>query len=100
MGITAGAGVSQPRLYQTVPSAAITQAEQQDRYLASNELERLTTFYRDGQKRLEIAAVIAANYESIVSRAASRIFTGGAAMSYLEKPPEDNTITMDEKEAY
>lgn len=100
MGITSGAGVSQPRLYQTVPSATITRAEQQDRYLASTELECLTTFYRDGQKRLEIAAVIAANYESIVSRAASRIFTGGAAMSYLEKPRVDNAVSVDEKESY
>ena len=90
MGINASAGtvVSRPRLYQTVAVSTITQAEQQDRFPNSTELERLTDFYRGGQLRLQVAQVISENYENIVSSAAGRIFTGGTAMAYLEKPED------------
>ena len=90
MGINASAGtvVSRPRLYQTVAVSTISQAEQQDRFPNSTELERLTDFYRGGQLRLQVAQVISENYESIVSSAAGRIFTGGTAMAFLEKPEE------------
>ncbi|MEM8714634.1 MAG: phycobilisome rod-core linker polypeptide [Cyanobacteria bacterium P01_G01_bin.4] len=93
MGINASAGtvVSRPRLYQTVAVSTISQAEQQDRFPNSTELERLTDFYRGGQLRLQVAQVISENYESIVSSAAGRIFTGGTAMAYLEKP-EDGAL--------
>ncbi len=88
MGTTASGGtvVSNPRLYQTVPVSTISQAEQQDRYLGRTELDRLDEFFVKGLKRLQVAEVISANFEIIVSRAANRIFTGGSPMAYLEKP--------------
>ncbi|MEM9155417.1 MAG: phycobilisome rod-core linker polypeptide [Cyanobacteria bacterium P01_F01_bin.33] len=94
MGIQASAGsvVSRPRLYQTVPVSTITQAEQQDRYLASTELERLADFYNSGEKRLLVVGVLSANYESIVGRAANRIFSGGGAISYLDQSPVDEAL--------
>ncbi|MGF1576859.1 MAG: phycobilisome rod-core linker polypeptide [Cyanophyceae cyanobacterium] len=95
MGITASGGtvVSNPRLYQTVPVSTISQAEQQDRYLGRTELDRLDEFFVKGLKRLQVAEVISANFEIIVSRAANRIFTGGSPMSYLEKPEVEQTGT-------
>lgn len=94
MATTASTGtvVSQPRLYQTVPVSTISQAEQQDRYLAATELERLGDFYFNGLKRLEVAQAIANNAESLVSRAANRIFTGGTPMSYLERPEPEPDV--------
>ncbi len=88
MGIKASGGtvVSTPRLYQTVPVSTISQAEQQDRYLGRTELDRLDEFFTTGLKRLQIAEVLTAKSERIVSRAANRIFTGGSPMSYLERP--------------
>ncbi|MFQ3613574.1 MAG: phycobilisome rod-core linker polypeptide [Cyanobacteriota bacterium] len=98
MGINASGGtvVSRPRLYQTVPVSTISQAEQQDRYLGRTELDRLDDFFSNGLKRLEIAQVIAANSEIIVSRAANRIFTGGSPMAYLERPE----VVEDVKEGF
>ncbi|GAB4217488.1 MAG: phycobilisome rod-core linker polypeptide [Synechococcales cyanobacterium] len=98
MATTASTGtvVSQPRLYQTVPVSTISQAEQQDRYLAATELERLGDFYVNGLKRLEVAQAISVNSEAIVSRAANRIFTGGTPMSYLERPQ----AAADEREGF
>jgi phycobilisome core-membrane linker protein len=81
-----GSSLARPQLYQTVPSSAISAAEQQDRFLENNELGALTTFFQSGAKRLEIAQVLTNNSDSIVSRAANRIFTGGSPIAYLEKP--------------
>jgi phycobilisome core-membrane linker protein len=94
MGIKASGGtvVSNARLYQTVPLSTISQAEQQDRYLARTELDRLSDFYTGGLKRLQIAETLTANSEVIVSRAANRIFTGGSPMSYLERPETQESI--------
>ncbi|WP_017325379.1 phycobilisome rod-core linker polypeptide [Synechococcus sp. PCC 7336] len=98
MGINTSAGtvVSRPRLYQTVPVSTLSQAEQQDRFPTPTELDRLADFYRLGQLRLQVAGTISQNYEGIVSQAAGRIFTGGAAMTYLEKPLEDTDGTMEQ----
>ncbi len=84
-----GSSVARPQLYQTVPTAAIAQAEQQDRFPDNRELGELQSFFASGSQRLEIAQVITANADLIVSRAANRIFTGGSPMAFLEKPPED-----------
>jgi phycobilisome core-membrane linker protein len=94
MSIKASGGtvVSRPRLYQTVPVSTISQAEQQDRYLARTELDRLTDFYASSLKRLEVAQVLSTNSEIIVSRAANRIFTGGTPMSYLERPATQEDV--------
>jgi phycobilisome core-membrane linker protein len=82
-----GSSLARPQLYQTVPSSAISVAEQQDRFLESAELGELTAFFQSGAKRLEIAQVLTNNSDLIVSRAANRIFTGGSPVAYLEKPP-------------
>jgi phycobilisome core-membrane linker protein len=91
MSITAsgGSSLAKPQLYQTVPTSAISQAEQQDRFPDQRELGSLKTFFESGSQRLAIAQVIAANSEAIVSRAANRIFTGGSPISFLEKPEVD-----------
>ena len=82
-----GSSSANPQLYQTVPVSAISQAEQQDRFLGKTELNQLVTYFQSGQKRLAIAQIITANSDLIVSRAANKIFTGGSPMAYLEKPP-------------
>ncbi len=89
-----GSSVARPQLYQTVPVATISQAEQQDRFLGRGELDELARYFSSGQKRLEIAAVLTQSSELIVSRAANRIFTGGSPMAFLEKPSEEETKTM------
>ncbi len=90
-----GSSVARPQLYQTLPVSTISQAEQQDRFLARGELGELSSFFSSGLKRLEIAQTLTRNSELIVSRAANRIFVGGSPMSYLEKPePEQVMVTM------
>ncbi|MBK1986850.1 phycobilisome rod-core linker polypeptide [Sphaerospermopsis aphanizomenoides BCCUSP55] len=83
-----GSSVARPQLYQTLPVATISQAEQQDRFLGTGELGELATYFASGAKRLEIAQILTENSEIIVSRAANRIFVGGSPMSFLEKPRE------------
>jgi phycobilisome core-membrane linker protein len=83
-----GSSVARPQLYQTVPVATISQAEQQDRFLGKSELSELATYFSSGAKRLEIAQILTQNAELIVSRAANRIFTGGSPLAFLEKPSE------------
>ena len=89
-----GSSVARPQLYQTVPISAISQAEQQDRFLGRSELNELTAFFSSGSKRLEIAQTLSNNSDLIVSRAANRIFVGGSPMAYLEKPPADEPGEM------
>jgi phycobilisome core-membrane linker protein len=81
-----GSSLARPQLYQTVPVSAITQAEQQDRFLGRSELNELTAYFQSGAIRLGIADTLTRNADLIVSRAANRIFTGGSPMAYLEKP--------------
>lgn len=83
-----GSSLAQPQLYQTVPISAISQAEQQDRFLEGSELSELTAYFQSGSLRLEIAETLTKGADLIVSRAANRIFTGGSPLSYLEKPAE------------
>ncbi|HBW56367.1 MAG TPA: photosystem I reaction center subunit X, partial [Oscillatoriales bacterium UBA8482] len=89
-----GSSVARPQLYQTVPVATISQAEQQDRFLGKSELSELATYFSSGAKRLEIAQILTQNAELIVSRAANRIFTGGSPLAFLEKPSEAPTPEM------
>lgn len=90
MSVKASGGTTLVRqqIFRTVPVSTISQAEQQDRYLGRNELGELDTFFKSGTKRVEIAQILTAKSDLIVSRAANRIFTGGSPMSFLEKPPE------------
>lgn len=87
-----GSSVARPQLYSTVPVSKISQAEQQDRYLAPAELSELKTFFSSGAQRLAIAQVLTVNAEIIVSRAANKIFTGGSPLAFLEKPPTDEPV--------
>ena len=107
MTVTAsgGSSVARPQLYQTLPASTIAQAEQKDRYIERTELGELKTFFDSGLQRIQIAQTITRYSELIVSQAANRIFTGGSALSYLEKP--DSTamektrggVVLDEREA-
>lgn len=83
-----GSSVARPQLYQTLAVATISQAEQQDRFLGSGELNELASYFASGAKRLDIAQTLTDNSEIIVSRAANRIFVGGSPMAFLEKPKE------------
>ncbi|MGA9382930.1 MAG: phycobilisome rod-core linker polypeptide, partial [Phormidium sp.] len=89
-----GSSVARPQLYQTLPVATISQAEQQDRFLERGELNELANYFSSGSKRLEIAQTLTKNSEIIVSRAANRIFIGGSPMAFLEKPQEEPVMTM------
>lgn len=89
-----GSSVARPQLYQTVPVATISQAEQQDRFLGRGELGELSGYFKSGLKRLEIAAILGQNSELIVSRAANRIFVGGSPMAFLEKPADDAPVMV------
>ncbi len=81
-----GGSLSRPNLYQTLPVATISQAEQQDRFPAMGELSELSSYFKSGAKRIEIAKILSDNSDLIVSRAANRIFVGGSPMAFLEKP--------------
>ncbi len=89
-----GSVVARPQLYQTLPVATISQAEQQDRYMSKGELQELVGFFNSGAKRIAIAEALTRYSELIVSQAANRIFTGGSPLSYLERPPESDAPQM------
>ena len=107
MTVTAsgGSSVARPQLYKTLPASTISQAEQKDRYMENTELGELKTFFNSGMKRVVIAQTLTRYAELIVSQAANRIFTGGSALSYLEKPAADPVemtrggVPLDQKEA-
>ena len=88
MTVTASSGSPRvsPQLFDTLPVSSVRQAEQQDRFPDSVELDTLVTFFRSGQDRIEAARIMAANAEAIVARAANRIFVGGTPLSFLEAP--------------
>ena len=88
MTVTASSGSPRvsPQLFDTLPLSSVRQAEQQDRFPDCGELDNLVNFFRSGQDRIEASRIIAANAESIVARAANRIFVGGTPLSFLEAP--------------
>nr|UAD85811.1 phycobilisome linker polypeptide [Gracilaria ferox] len=75
-----------PQLFRTASMSAISQAEQQDRFLDLGELNQLIAFLNSGNKRLEVADVLTKNANILVSKAADKIFVGGSPISYLERP--------------
>ncbi|MEG4319086.1 MULTISPECIES: phycobilisome rod-core linker polypeptide [unclassified Microcoleus] len=83
-----GSSVARPQLYQTVPVATISQAEQQDRFLQRGELSELASYFSSGALRIAISETLTRNSELIVSRAANRIFVGGSPLAFLERPAE------------
>ena len=88
MTVTASSGSSRvaPQRYDTLPLSSVRQAEQQDRFPDGGELNSLVTFFQSGQLRIEAARRLSANAETIVARAANRIFSGGTPLSYLDQP--------------
>nr|YP_009393935.1 phycobilisome linker polypeptide [Polysiphonia sertularioides]ARW62497.1 phycobilisome linker polypeptide [Polysiphonia sertularioides] len=81
-----GSTIVKPKLYTTASLSSIMQAEQQDRFLQLGELSQLTAFFSSGNRRLEVAELISANADFLISQAASKIFVGGSTISYLERP--------------
>nr|YP_010902886.1 phycobilisome linker polypeptide [Hypnea flava]WCH54940.1 phycobilisome linker polypeptide [Hypnea flava] len=98
-----GSPVARPQLYRTASISTISQAEQQDRFLQLGELNELVAFLNSGNKRLEIADLLSKNANILVAKAADKIFVGGSAISYLERPQASflssdslSTISVDE----
>ena len=83
---SSGSPVIQPQLYRTASISNIVKAEQQDRFLQLGELNELVSFFNSGNKRLEIAEILSKNANILVAKAADKIFVGGSAISYLERP--------------
>nr|YP_009732381.1 phycobilisome core-membrane linker protein [Gracilaria textorii]QHS70848.1 phycobilisome core-membrane linker protein [Gracilaria textorii] len=82
-----------PQLFRTASMSAISQAEQQDRFLEPGELNQLVTFLNSGNKRLEVADILTKNANILVSKAADKIFVGGSPISYLERPQASFLLT-------
>ena len=83
---SSGSPMVQPQLYRTASISNIVKAEQQDRFLQLGELNELVSFFNSGNQRLEIAEILAKNANILVAKAADKIFVGGSAISYLERP--------------
>ena len=86
--VSGGSPVIYPQQYQSLPISVISQTEQQDRYFRSSELKELEAFFSSGELRLKIAEILTNKSDEIVFAGANRIFIGGSAMDYLEKPQE------------
>nr|YP_009244048.1 phycobilisome core-membrane linker protein [Gelidium elegans]AMK96290.1 phycobilisome core-membrane linker protein [Gelidium elegans] len=83
---SSGSPLAIPQLYKTASISTITQAEQQDRFLQLGELNDLVAFLNSGNKRLEVADLLAKNSNILIAQASDKIFVGGSAISYLERP--------------
>nr|QCI08977.1 gbilisome linker polypeptide [Inkyuleea mariana] len=83
---SSGSPLARPQLYRTASISTIVQAEQQDRFLQLGELNELVAFLNSGNKRLEVADLLTKNANILVAKAADKIFVGGSAISYLERP--------------
>ncbi|MEM9978821.1 MAG: phycobilisome rod-core linker polypeptide, partial [Cyanobacteria bacterium P01_D01_bin.2] len=86
--INGGSPTVHPQLYHTVPTAVIVGAQQRDRYLNQNEAKELLAFFGSGLQRLEIAQTLTQQADNIVAAGANRIFVGGNAMAYLDRPED------------
>jgi phycobilisome core-membrane linker protein len=87
-----GSPVVYPQRYHTLPTAILTQVEQQDRWLNTSELKTFSDFFRSSSKRLQIAEKLGQQSQSIIAAAANRIFYNGSAMAYLEPPPNRENL--------
>nr|WDA99153.1 phycobillisome linker protein [Gronococcus sybilensis] len=97
--ISSGSPFVSPLLYKTASMEAINTAEKQDRFLAPAELNELITYLKLGPKRLDIARTLSLNANTIISKAADRIFVGGSPLSYLERPQAAVTVTPEQASA-
>nr|YP_009296385.1 phycobilisome core-membrane linker protein [Thorea hispida]AOM65320.1 phycobilisome core-membrane linker protein [Thorea hispida]ARX95880.1 phycobillisome linker protein [Thorea hispida] len=93
-----GSPVTKPQLYRTVSISTIVQAEKQDRFLQPGELNQMTAFLESGYKRLEVAEILTKNADILVAKAADRIFIGGSAISYLERPQASTQLLKENKQ--
>lgn len=91
-----GSPIAKPQLYRTACLTTILQAEQQDRFLQIGELNELVTFLNSGNTRLTIANVLTKNANFLVAKAADKIFIGGSAISYLERPQTPSISVINE----
>lgn len=89
-----GTFVASPQLYQTVAVSAISQAEQQDRFLAGSEYGELTTYFQSGALRLAIIQAITIKSDELISRAANKIFSGGSALGFLTRPAGEDVSVL------
>nr|YP_009296577.1 phycobilisome core-membrane linker protein [Apophlaea sinclairii]AOM65717.1 phycobilisome core-membrane linker protein [Apophlaea sinclairii] len=94
---SSSSSIVKPQSYRTTSLSTIIRAEQQDRFLDLGELNQLVTFLNSGKKRLEIADILTQNANFLVARAADKIFTGGSAISYLEKPQTSIIMSKSDK---
>lgn len=85
--VSSSSPVAKPQRYHTLPTLMLSQAEQQDRWLKTGELEKLRQFFQSGAMLLTIADTLNQNAAEIISIAASRIFVWGEPMAYLEPLP-------------
>nr|QCI08216.1 gbilisome linker polypeptide [Pterothamnion crispum] len=95
---SSGSPLARPQLYRTASISTIVQAEQQDRFLQLGELSELVSFFNSGNKRLEVADLLTKNANILVAKASDKIFVGGSAISYLERPQAsfvDNNLSND-----
>jgi len=83
---SSGSPLVRPQLYRTASISTIVKAEQQDRFLQLGELNELVSFFNSGSKRLDIADLLTKNANILVAKASDKIFVGGSAISYLERP--------------
>ncbi len=79
---TSGSTIARPRYYNTVMVEVIEGANAEERYFNLGEIDSMASFFNDAQRRLAISQALTANAETIVSRAAARIFAGGSPMAY------------------
>ena len=95
-----GSPTTKPQLYRTASISTIAQAEQQDRFLQLGELNELVTFLNSGNKRLEVANLLAKNANILVAKAVDKIFVGGSAISYLERPQASFLLNKDDRKSF
>ncbi len=91
---TSGSNVARPRRFNTVMVETIDGACTEDRYFSSGELESMKGYFNEAQKRLAVSQIIISNAESIVSRAATRIFQGGSPMAYAPQQMQRSKETV------
>jgi allophycocyanin-B len=58
----------------SIITRAIAIADRENRYLSGGELQAIGHFYDDGQHRLRIAEILAANEQNIVARGSQRFW--------------------------
>ncbi|WP_287127500.1 phycobilisome rod-core linker polypeptide [Candidatus Cyanaurora vandensis] len=92
---TSGSNIARPRFFNTVMVETIEGANAEERYFNPGEINSMVGYFSDAQRRLAIVQLLSANSETIVSRAAGRIFSGGSAMAYSPQQMSRQRIERD-----